>query len=59
MVGVRGRRKALSSVLKRDDAARQTEEWYLHIFQAKGVKVCDVPQEKLESGIIAQQSTDA
>jgi hypothetical protein len=36
------------SLLKRDDATRQTEEWYLHTFQAKAVKVCDVPQEKLE-----------
>jgi hypothetical protein len=35
-------------LLKRDDAARQTEEWHLHIFQAKAVKVCDVPQEKGE-----------
>jgi hypothetical protein len=26
---------------------RQTEEWYLHIFHAKAVKVCDVSQEKL------------
>jgi hypothetical protein len=34
------------SVLKRNAAARQREEWYSHIFQAKAVKVCDVPQEK-------------
>ena len=42
-----GRGEVSSSLLKRDDAARQTEEWYLHLFQAKAVKVCDVPQEKL------------
>jgi len=33
-------------LLKRDDALRQIEEWNLHIFQAKAVKVCDVPQEQ-------------
>ena len=38
-----------NSLLKRDDALRQTEEWNLHIFQAKAVKVCDVPQEKMRN----------
>jgi hypothetical protein len=37
-----------NSLLKRNDAARQTEEWYSHIFQAKAGKVCDVPQEKVK-----------
>src|SRR5690348_5739483 len=36
-----------SSVLKHDNAVRQIEEWYLHIFQAKVVEAYDVPQEKL------------
>jgi hypothetical protein len=35
------------SLLKRDGAARQREEWHLAIFQAKAVQVDDVPQEKL------------
>jgi hypothetical protein len=39
--------KALG-LLKRDNAMRQIEEWNLHIFQAKAVKVCDVPQEIVE-----------
>ncbi len=34
------------SLLKRDGAARQREEWHLDIFQAKAVKVYGVPQEK-------------
>jgi hypothetical protein len=32
--------------LKRDGATRQREEWRLHIFQAKAVKVYGMPQEK-------------
>jgi hypothetical protein len=36
------------SLLKRDGAARQREEWHLDIFQAKAVNVYGVPQEKLE-----------
>ena len=38
------------TVLKRYDAARQTEERYLDILQAKTAKVCDVPQEKGVTG---------
>jgi hypothetical protein len=33
-------------LLTRDDAPRQTKEWHSHIFQAKAVKIYDVPQEK-------------
>ena len=36
------------SVLKLDDALRQTEEWNVHRYHAKAVKVCYVPQEKPE-----------
>ena len=33
--------------MKRNGAMRQREEWHLDIFQAKAVKVYDVPQEKV------------
>jgi hypothetical protein len=38
---------SIASLLKRDDAMHQTEEWNVHIFHAKALKVCAAPQEKV------------